>query len=102
MLTDEQYEDLKARLLPTLRAPIKDRRIAAIKVNSAMHWQPPMWVEVGKVCKHLEPDSPGEEVVAIFESTTFIVCTTEHGADDKPPFFFSREDIRQVVLAETT
>ena len=101
MLTDEEYDDLKERLEKMLRAPIKPRRIAALRVNSAQHWQPPMWVKVGEICKHLEPDSPGELVLAIFESTTFVVCTPEHGPGGQAPHFFSREDVRQVVLEGT-
>ncbi len=100
MLSDDERAALSARLERTLKAKIKPRVISAIYVNSASHWQPPMWVEVGKRARNLEPDSPVEEVLAIFESVSFMVCTPTRGTADTPPYFFSREDVRRIVYAD--
>jgi hypothetical protein len=101
MLTESEYNNLKAVLQKSLRGQkIKDRKIKKIKVNSAMHWQPSMWVEVGKSCPHLEENGSSQMVLAIFESVSFMVCTPGHGGADTPPYFFARGDIRQSVYED--
>jgi hypothetical protein len=100
MPSDYDIDELRRQLEPSLRAPVKPKRIKAIRVNSAQHWQPAMWIEVGKPCSNLERDSSPQQVLAIFESTTFIVCTPGHGVGGGSPYFFSREDVRRVVEME--
>lgn len=100
MLTDDELAVLREQLEKTLKARIKPRVIKAIKVNSAFHWQPPMQIEVGKLARNLELDAAAEEVVAIFESASFMVCTPTRGTGTTPPYFFSREDVRQVLYAD--
>jgi hypothetical protein len=36
-------------------------------------------------------------ILAIFESTTYLVITPEHGFETGLPLFFAREDVRRVV-----
>lgn len=100
MLPDNELERLKKHLGETFSLKINDKRIRAIKVNSSYHWQPPMLIEVGKRCPHLSQEGPSEEVVAIFESTAFLVCTPDHGVGGSLPYFFSRPDVRRVFEAE--
>jgi len=100
MLSDDELSALRDQLQKTLKAKIKSRVIKAIYVNSANHFQPPMWVEVGKRARNLEPDAPSEEVIAIFESVSFMVCTPTRGTAESPPYFFSREDVRRIVYAD--
>lgn len=97
MLAEEEFDRLRESLEKTLHAEIKPRRIEAIFVNSAYHWQPPMWVRVGEYCEHLEKDAPPERVVAILESISFLVCTETRGTEKSPPYFFAREDVRRVI-----
>jgi hypothetical protein len=96
MLTDEDRDALARRLEKELDLQIRPKKIRAIKINSSCHWQPPMTIKVGKTARNLEKDSPSEEVVAIFESVTFLVCTRERGGEGGLPYFFLREDIRRV------
>lgn len=100
MLSDNELAALREQLETTLKAKIKPRVIKAIHVNSAYHWQPPMWIEIGKRARNLERDSPSEEIIAIFESVSFMVCTATRGTAQTPPYFFAREDVRQVIYAD--
>lgn len=100
MLTSDQREAIRAKLAETVKAPIKAKRIKSIDVNSSQHWQPPLHVEVGKRCAHLEIDAPVEEVLAIFESSAFLVVTKSRGVDTPLPYYFSREDVRRVTEME--
>ena len=97
MLSQDEFDRLRERLEKSLHAKIKPRRIRAIFVNSAYHWQPPMWVRVDEYCENLEKDAPPEKVIAILESISFLVCTETRGTEESPPYFFAREDVRRVV-----
>ncbi len=96
MLTDEERDALALRLEKDCELKIRPKQIQAIKINSRCHWQPPMKIEVGKMARNLEKDSPSEEVIAIFESVTFLVVTKDRGGDGGLPYFFLREDVRRV------
>nr|MBN2276589.1 hypothetical protein [candidate division Zixibacteria bacterium] len=72
---------------------IRPKLIKRISVNPANHHIPPMDIEIGKIAKNLEPGAPPEMVLAIFESTVFLVCTQTRGIDQPLPYFFAREDI---------
>ncbi len=97
MLTPEQRESLRLKIQAQYKPEIKKRAIRAIKVNSASHWQPPLYIEVGQKVAHLEPDGRPELVIAIFESGAFMVVTPEHGHEKGLPHFFAKEDVQQVV-----
>ncbi|MCD6161200.1 MAG: hypothetical protein J7K40_02160 [candidate division Zixibacteria bacterium] len=79
------------------RVRIRRKKIKAIRVNSSFHWQPPLYIEVDSYCRNLEKDSPNEKIIAIFEATSFLVCTSDRGYNKGLPYFFGREDVRQVV-----
>ncbi len=100
MLTKVEWEELRAKLDKQLKPDVKKRRIKAIKINSAYHWQPPLYIEVGKKVGPLEPDAPPELIVAIYESSAFMVVTPKHGYDEGLPHFFAKEDVQQVVEFE--
>ncbi len=98
MLSEKEYNELKSRLEKELKVKIKDKKIKALKINSAFHWQPPLYVEVDSWCAMLEKDTPPEKIVAIFEHQSYIVITPDRGY--KPgtlPYFFVRPDIREVI-----
>jgi len=95
-MNQDEREQLRRELEKRLHVKIRPRQIRAIDVNSAQHWQPAMTIEVGKTYRDLEFDAPPDLVLAIFESTTFMVCTQTRGVEGGIPYFFSREDVRRV------
>jgi len=99
-LTDEEWETLRARWEKTLNVPVQTRKIRAIEVVSSYHWQPRLFIEVGKACAGLWKDTPPEMVLAIYESRSFLVCTPEHGVERGTPHFFTRDDVRRVFLSD--
>ncbi len=96
MLSAEEFESIRLRLSKAIKAPVKSKRIRAIKVNSAEHWQPPLYIEVGKRCADLEWNAPVQTIVAILEGPSFMVCTAGRGIDNNLPYFFARTDVRRV------
>lgn len=96
-MTNEQWQKLREQLQSKLNLTIRPQRIRSIRVNSAIRWQPPMEVEVGKPCAYLEPGSGPQVVEAIFDGGPFLVCTACHGIDSGSPYFFARGDVRQVI-----
>jgi len=77
-------------------AKIRHKRIKALTVNPASHSLPKMHIVVGGEYENLEPDAPLDKVLAIFESTTFLVCTRDRGVERGIPYFFAREDVLEV------
>lgn len=96
-LSHEQLEAVKKRLEELTKTRIRAKRIKAITVNPSDHHLPKMKIEVGKICKTLEAGAPAERVLAIFESTLFMVVTENRGLDRGLPYFFFRGDVRDVV-----
>ena len=97
MLPDIELKLLRDRLEKGMNVKIRPKKIEAIHVNSASHWQPPLYIKVGEKCANLEKDSLPENIIAIFESITFLVCTPDRGIDNNLPYFFAKEDVTQVV-----
>jgi hypothetical protein len=99
-MNEDQRQQVKDYLEQITGVPVKDRRIKAIQVNPSHHSLPPLYIEVGKVCSHLEPDAEPEKVLAIFETTVFLVCTPKRGGGKGLPYFFAREDVHKVEFME--
>ncbi len=97
MLNRPEWKKLKDDLARRMNIKIRDKYIRAIHVNSAYHWQPPMYIEVGRESMGLEKDSPKELVLAIFDATVFLVVTEARGLKDSLPYFFSRSDVTRVI-----
>jgi len=97
MLTSEEIESIRVRLNNSIKTKIRPRRIRAIRVNPTSQLLPPLFIEVGKVCRNLEAGAPPEEVLAIFESSTFLVITRSRGLNNNLPYFFSKEDVHEVM-----
>ncbi|UCD94844.1 MAG: hypothetical protein JSU69_01980 [Candidatus Zixiibacteriota bacterium] len=83
-----------------MRVKIRRKYIKSLYVNPTHQKLPKMHIEVSKSYRDLEPGTPPEEVIAIFESTVFLVCTRERGVENSLPYFFAREDIRRVEEME--
>lgn len=98
MLSDSEYDDLKLRLEKSLKVKIRAKKIRAIRVNSSFHWQPPLFIEVGRECANLEKDSPPEKIIAIFEHASFLVITPDRGLNPGSlPYFFLRQDVQEII-----
>jgi len=100
MLSQDEFETLRRKLEDMYGERVSGRKIQALRVNSGYRWQPPLYIEVGSYCANLTPDGPPEEIVAIFESRSFLVCTPEHGVKSGSPLIFTRADVKQVVDTE--
>lgn len=100
MLSQNEFETLRRKLEEMFGETVSDRKIRALRVNSGYRWQPPLHIEVGQYCANLTPDGPPEEIVAIFESRSFLVCTPDHGVKSGSPVIFTRADVKQVTDME--
>ena len=96
MISAEEREGIKEYLEGVVLGKIRDRKIKSIRVNMTYGNFPHVVIEVGKYYSGLEPDAPYEQVVAIFESESFLVCTRERGAGGGLPYYFVRENVREV------
>ena len=96
MISDEERLKIRAYLEGTVLGKIRDREIKSIRVNMSYKRQPYLIIEVGKYYSDLEPGAPNQQVVAIFESDSFLVCTRERGAGQGLPYYFVRENVREV------
>ncbi len=84
-----------------MNVKFRPKKIKSITVNPASHALPKMKIVVGKEYRHLEPEQAiPETVLAIFEATTFMVCTRNRGVEKGIPYFFAREDVLNVEVAE--
>jgi hypothetical protein len=99
VLSDKEFGDIKAYLEKFLGHKISNRRIAAIGVNPLYHGQAKRLIEVGRVYADLEPGSPADQVVAIFETKLFCVCTANRGAGQGMPYMFTRDTVYDVIDA---
>jgi len=95
-INDSDLENIRKYLEKLIGVKVRNRKIKAIGIRSKYRWQSDMYVEVGKYYSNLEPNSPKEQVTAIFESTVFCVCTPERGMLKGLPYLFSREDVYKV------
>jgi hypothetical protein len=97
MISDEERLKIQAYLEETVLGKIRDRKIKSIRVNMSYRRQPYLIIEVGKYYSDLEDGAPNQQVVAIFESDSFLVCTRERGAGQGLPYYFIRDNVRQVT-----
>jgi hypothetical protein len=97
MISDEERLKIQAYLEGVVLGEIRDRKIKSIRVNMSYKRQPYLIIEVGKHYSDLEPGAPNQQVVAIFESDSFLVCTRERGAGQGLPYYFIRDNVRLVI-----
>ena len=100
MLTKDELDRLRQRLEESMHVRIRAKYIKRLHVNPTHQLLPEMHIEVGKTYRNLEPGAPPEKVIAIFESTVFLVCTRKRGMEKGLPYFFAREDVRLVEEME--
>jgi len=99
-LDDARYDEIKRYIENLTGQKVHAKKIRAIGVNPPYHGQPKRLIEVGKTYADLEPGSPPEEIVAIYESKSFCVCTAERGALTGLPYFFTRDTVYEVIEME--
>lgn len=96
MLDDREFEEVRKYLEGLTGQKISHRKIRALGVNPPYHGQPKRLIEIDRYYADLEPGAPPEQVVAIFESKSFCVCTANRGAGKGLPYFFTRDSVYQV------
>ncbi len=96
MISDEERLKIQAYLEGSVLGKVRDRKIRSIRVNMSYKQQPHLIIEVGKSYSDLEPGAPDQQVIAIFESDSFLVCTRERGAGQGLPYYFIRANVREV------
>jgi len=100
MISEERREKIRADLEKSLGVAVRKKPIKSIGVNPRQRSIPKMIIEVGSKYRDLEPGSPQEEIIAIFESTLFCVCTESRGTGGNPPYYFLREDVFSVEVVK--
>ena len=90
---DSILDEIRQYLEKLIGARVLKRKIKTLGVRSKYRWQPDMKIEIGKYYSKLEPNSPKELVLAIFESSVFCVCTAERGMNKGMPYLFNKEDV---------
>lgn len=95
-LTDSEYDEIKRYLEKFVDGKIRSRKIMSIRVLMSYKGKPSVTIEVGKYYDELEPDAPREQILAIFESESFLAVTKSRGALEGPPYYFIRENVREV------
>ncbi len=96
MISEEEWSRMKDFLEKLLKLKIRSRKIKGIRVNPRNRWQPQMYIEVGKSYEALEPGSPPDKIIAIFETTVFCVCSRTRGGGKGMPYIFHRDDVMEV------
>ncbi len=96
MISEESREKIRSDLEKTIGVRISKKRIKSIGVNPRQRSIPKMVIRVGEKYSGLEPGAPEEEIIAIFESTLFCICTPSRGTGGNPPYYFLREDVFSV------
>lgn len=100
MISDEEREKIKEYLEGYVQGKVREKKIKSMRVNMSYKGRPYVVIEVGKYYSDLEPGAPREQVIAIFESESFLVCTRERGAMHGPPYYFIRENVREVKVSD--
>lgn len=100
MLDEDRDEQVRRYIEKLTGQKIADKKIRAIGVNPPYHGSLKRLIEVGKTYDDLVPGSPPEEILAIYESKSFCVCTAEHGALKGLPYFFTRDSVYEVIEME--
>ncbi len=92
----ERREQIRQYLEKLVKEKVHDKHIRSLTVNPLYHGSAKMRVVSGQLCTNLEPDTPAQMVLAIFESQSFLVCTEERGAGKGLPFIFTRTEVVRV------
>ncbi len=96
MLIEEELKTIRDYLEKLFGREIEKKRINSLTVNPLYHGQNKRTIEVGKTYGDLEPGAPAERVLAIFESRSFLVCTSLRGACQGLPYIFTRDTVLSV------
>jgi len=99
-LADSEYEEIKEYLEYFVEGRVRNRKIKSIRVLMSYKGLPSITIQVGKYYDGLDPGSPREQILAIFESESFLAVTRSRGALVGPPFYFVRQNVRDVKLFE--
>lgn len=95
-LTDSEYDEIKRYLEDFVGGKIRNRKIKSMRVLMSYKGNPSVTIEAGRYYDELESDAPREQILAIFESESFLAVTRSRGALVGPPYYFIRENVRSV------
>jgi hypothetical protein len=99
-LSEDDCEAIRGYLEDFIGGRIRNRRIASIRVLMSYKGRPSVTIRVGRFYDDLEPEAPREQILAIFESESFLAVTNSRGALTGPPYYFTRENVREVETFE--
>ena len=99
---DFLLDEIRQYLEKLIGARVLKRKIKTLGVRSKYRWQADMKIKIGKYYSKLEPNSPKEQILAIFESSVFCVCTAERGMKKGMPYLFNKEDVYLVEEIDST
>lgn len=100
MLNDDKLSNIRNYLEKLFGQKIEKKKIKSITVNPLYHGQNKRTIVIGKTYANLEPDSPPQKILAIFESKSYLVCTAERGAGQGMPYIFTRDTVLSVDISK--
>jgi len=92
-LDKSKREVIRQYLEKLFGQPVADDVFISITVNPPYHGQNQRTVSVGQIVGDLEPEAPPEEILAIFESKSFLIVTASRGAGSGMPYIFPRHTV---------
>jgi hypothetical protein len=101
-VTEEVRENIRKYLEETTGWAVSNRRIKALVVypRPSRHKIYGVTIEIGKYLDNRMSDTPNEEVMAIFESNAFLVCTQNRGVLRGMPYLYGKEEVQNVKEIE--
>ncbi len=97
-MTDEMQEGIRKFVEETMGRTLGKKKIKAFYVRTRKAGN--IKIEIGKYLDRRESDTSNEEVIAIFESDAFFVCTPNRGAFRGHPYIFGTEEVLQIEELE--
>ena len=101
-VTEKMREDIRKFAEKTTGWTVSNRRIKAIWVHPhpSHHKIYNVKIEIGKYLDSRMSDTPNEEVMAIFESNAFLVCTPNRGVLQGMPYLYGKEEVYELEEIE--
>ena len=97
-VTDEMREGMRKFAEETLGWKVSKKKIKAIWVYPKGRYDDigKLKIEVGKLIDSRMTDTPNENVMAIFESNAYLVCTFNRGGARGAPYLYGKEEVFEI------
>ncbi len=99
-VTEKVREGIRKFAEETTGWTVSNRRIRTILVHTSRHNVGNIKIEIGKYVDSRMSDTPNEEVMAIFESNAFLVCTPNRGVLRGMPYLYGKDEVYKVEEIE--